>query len=256
MTTPVEELNADASPTPTGALPVGSSARTSKGFTRSQWQRLISRQSTVSTKENFILAVTKGRRVLDIGCIDHSAMQAGGANWLHARIADQASSVVGLDYLESDVADVRALGFDVRAGDACDFDLGERFDVVVAGDIIEHLTNLDGFLNCVRRHLEPSGVLVITTPNPFNIEQMLWATLRGKVNVNDEHVMWLDPMVMWQLLDREGYSVKEFSWLVTRFRFALPEDTRLLRATNRLAKLAMRRWPLVRRDFGVVASPR
>lgn len=234
----------------------GGSELTERGYSRDQWRRLISEPSPVASKDDFILNLVRGKKVLDIGCIDHDAAAALDGSWLHARIAAVAGSLVGLDYLESDAAIVRELGYDVRTGDACDFDLNETFGVVVAGDIIEHLSNPQGFLECVRRHLDADGMLVITTPNPFNIEQILWAVFRGQTNVNEEHVAWLDPMVTWQLLDRSGYRVNGFSWLITRFRFALPEDRWWSRKINRAAKLAMRRWPLIRRDFGVVAIPR
>lgn len=39
------------------------------------------------------------------------------------------------------------------------------FDIVIAGEIIEHLYNTDGFLQEVHRVLKPNGSLFITTPN-------------------------------------------------------------------------------------------
>ena len=50
------------------------------------------------------------------------------------------------------------------------------FDVVVASEIIEHLLNLDGFLDECHRILRPGGQMIVSTPNvvrPFNVYQMV-----------------------------------------------------------------------------------
>lgn len=43
-------------------------------------------------------------------------------------------------------------------------DLGERFDLVICADVIEHLLNPDPCLQFIRRHMSSNGVLVISTP--------------------------------------------------------------------------------------------
>jgi 2-polyprenyl-3-methyl-5-hydroxy-6-metoxy-1,4-benzoquinol methylase len=47
------------------------------------------------------------------------------------------------------------------------------FDVVFAGEIIEHLTDTDHFLGEIHRVLKKSGSLVLTTPNLCNLENRL-----------------------------------------------------------------------------------
>ena len=51
-------------------------------------------------------------------------------------------------------------------GDAEHFALDRQFDTIVAGDLIEHLGNVEGFLKSVMGCLAPGGKLVIQTPNP------------------------------------------------------------------------------------------
>ena len=60
------------------------------------------------------------------------------------------------------------------AADAEEFDLGRSFEVVWAGEIIEHLSCAGGFLDAARRHLEPGGRLVITTPNAFAVSNFVY----------------------------------------------------------------------------------
>ena len=51
-------------------------------------------------------------------------------------------------------------------GNAESFDLmGEKFDIIVSLQVIEHLYNPDLMIDCVIKHLNPDGIFVLTTPN-------------------------------------------------------------------------------------------
>jgi len=51
-------------------------------------------------------------------------------------------------------------------GNAENFDLnGEKFDVIVSLQVIEHLYNPDLMIDCVKKHLNQNGVFILTTPN-------------------------------------------------------------------------------------------
>lgn len=221
--------------------------------------RLVGARGPVPPKEDWIVERARGRRVLDLGCIDHDVETALGLGerWLHRRLRDAAASLVGLDLLEDAAAALSAdHGYDIRHGDVETFDLGERFDLVVAGDLIEHLSNPGLFLERVAAHLDDGGQAVITTPNPFNVEQVLQAVFRDQLFVNPEHALWLDPRTMHQLVSRSPLRVVDFQWIDTRFHFRLKGGRVLRRLVNPLADVVMRRHPLVGRDYGVVLERR
>lgn len=51
-------------------------------------------------------------------------------------------------------------------GNAEKFDLnGEKFDVIVSLQVIEHLYNPDLMIDCVKKHLNQNGIFILTTPN-------------------------------------------------------------------------------------------
>jgi len=50
-------------------------------------------------------------------------------------------------------------------GDAQDFTLEEKYDLVFAGEIVEHLYNPDGLIASCLLALRPGGHLIVTTPN-------------------------------------------------------------------------------------------
>ena len=83
---------------------------------------------------------------------------------MHDRIREVATSIKGFDWDSKLVERATNEGWEMTLGDAQSFDLGERFDVLWAGELIEHLSNPGGFLDSALRHLAPSGRLVLTTP--------------------------------------------------------------------------------------------
>ncbi len=204
-------------------------------------------------KEDLVDEYCAGKSVLDIGCIDHDHQTALelGDRWLHKRIKTVAKSVVGIDALESDALTLRSRGFDIRAENAESFDLGATFDVIVAGDLVEHLSNIGQFLDSVARHMHQGSVFLLTTPNPFSIEQFFLCLFEGRIAVNREHTVWIDPCVLWESVTRHGFEVVDALWISTRFRYPLSRRPWKFLA-NPVARLVMSRRPFMRRDFAVV----
>ena len=171
------------------------------------------------TRWQFLQPLVQGRSVLDVG----PAELVGTVNrhkmdrWLHARIASAAASVVGLDRAPDQVQALRELGFDIRQGDAETFDLGRRFEVVFAGELIEHLSNPGAFLDRARDHLVAGGRLVLTTPNRFSIHAFYRVLRTGKVPSYDKaiakHVLYFDADALTSLLARHGFREIEVDYV-------------------------------------------
>ncbi len=105
----------------------------------------------------FARAHAAGRAVLDAGC---------GEGYGTALLAEAAARVVGIDRPEAvrvATARHRAPRLEFRAHDLERLGaLGERFDLVVSFQVIEHLPDPVGFLRALAGC---GGALVVTTPN-------------------------------------------------------------------------------------------
>ncbi len=222
---------------------------------RDEFAAFIAKASESIDKSKLIVDVCRGKDVLDIGCIDHSYTTALelGEEWLHRKITQSSKSTIGLDILKADAEVLNGLGYNIVVGDAERFSIGRTFDAIVGGDIIEHLSNIGLFLDCVRMHMHAESQFIVTTPNPFNFEQVMQAVFNRQVVVNKQHTVWLDPVVMWQLLNRHGFAIVDFRWIDTRFRNYV-WSTRWSRIVNRLIDAAHARVPLLRRDFAIIAK--
>jgi 2-polyprenyl-3-methyl-5-hydroxy-6-metoxy-1,4-benzoquinol methylase len=164
-------------------------------------------------KIKFFLKYTEGKSVLDLGSVDHYEGNFKSQNWLFKALKTNSKSIIGLDYYEKGVIALQKLGFNIIYGDAQNFKFDTTFDVVTAGDIIEHLTNLDGFLKCVSNVLQPGGILVISTPNPWCWKYFLYHLLIGKLTpINKEHTAWFCVQTLTQLLNRYNFEIIEYKY--------------------------------------------
>jgi 2-polyprenyl-3-methyl-5-hydroxy-6-metoxy-1,4-benzoquinol methylase len=150
----------------------------------------------------------EGGSLLDIGC----ASRYGREDWIHGLLAREGCELVGIDIDEPKLDKIRAEGFDVRFADGCNFDLGQRFDVVFAGEVIEHLDDVKGFLSSVRRHLTTGGRLVLTTPNAFYVANFVYR-LGGNGQVHPEHTCWYCEDTLRRVLEVNGYMSVELSYI-------------------------------------------
>ncbi len=99
------------------------------------------------------------RRILDVGCGDGS---------LSSMLARSSEQVAGIEVSMEACRIAHSRGVGVTRADVENYAFPfqpESFDVVVAGEVIEHMTDPDEFLQEVARVLMPRGHCILTTPN-------------------------------------------------------------------------------------------
>lgn len=165
-----------------------------------------------------VRALVRGCRVIDLGFVDEGQMgpKSGRGTWLHDVVRAEARECVGIDADANGVAHARELGFDAHACDVEDADalaaLGlEPADVVLAGELLEHLDRPGRFLEAVKRLTAPGGALVLTTPNAHALTNTLGA-LAGRELVNPDHVAWLSWRTLETLLTRHGWRLEQLAY--------------------------------------------
>jgi hypothetical protein len=124
------------------------------------WKQRLPRRGPCDRAE-LLLEFSTGKRVVHVGFVDEKRMEAKleEGKWLHARLAAVADSIVGVDSAEDGVEWAKEQGFEAYAVDAQSPEavaaIGlEPADVVVAGEIIEHLDAPGPFLRAMRELLK------------------------------------------------------------------------------------------------------
>jgi 2-polyprenyl-6-hydroxyphenyl methylase/3-demethylubiquinone-9 3-methyltransferase len=103
-----------------------------------------------------------GLRVLDIGC---------GAGLLCEPLSRLGAQVIGIDPSASNIAaaklhaDKGHLSIDYRCTTVEEVDPRERFDIVLAMEVVEHVADIGLFLSRCAAMLKPNGLMVVSTLN-------------------------------------------------------------------------------------------
>jgi len=172
-------------------------------------------------REKWILDHCRGKIVLHLGAADwpftRDRIQHG--EWLHAKITDVATRCLGIELNAEAVAELAAKNgvTNLVAGDCEQLGLLglEPADVIVAGELIEHLPNPGFMLRGMRLLLRPGGILLITTANAHCLRRTLLA-LSGHESVHPDHIAFHSHRTLSHLAAMHGLAVVE------QFNYALP----------------------------------
>lgn len=163
----------------------------------------------------YIAEQCRDQVVLDVGCAGHGGDMSRG-NWLHARIQGVSAECLGIDMDEEAVKKVREYGFDVQCFDvlrgskAARSVLGEaRFDILVAGEIIEHLRDPMTLLEVASVVLKDAGKAIITTPNPYAPHRVFSGRTRYAWE-NADHLFYIFPSGIVEMAERTGLHLVEW----------------------------------------------
>lgn len=138
----------------------------------------------------------EGKHALEIGCATGEFCQA-----LYRR----GCSVVGVDLSQEviELAKARYPHLDLRPGDLQRAVSDEKFDVVFAWEVVEHVASPQNFVAEIRRHVAPSGYVVLSTPNyacAKHVQPSRWAGFQYSF----EHLYFFDRRAIENIGIRHG----------------------------------------------------
>jgi SAM-dependent methyltransferase len=167
-----------------------------------------------------IKRLSTGKRVLHLGCTNWpytiEAIDAG--TLLHRDLAEVSSELYGFDFDQQGIDVLGSQGFEnlFRADveKLSDVALDKKFDVIIAGEMIEHLNNPGLFLEGIKRFMNPDTRLVLTTINAYGGMRFFVYGFRGRGGslepVHPDHVAYYSYSTLKLLIERHGFRIDEF----------------------------------------------
>lgn len=160
-------------------------------------------------RAQFIISRAKDKAVLDIGASGalHEALKAAAKRVYAIDKPAHGGTSMCVDRADFDLDDVTQAGLPAFPWGSDD---GPAVELVVAGEVVEHLSNPGHFLKRLRSAYANVPVIV-TVPNAFTVAGRKHME-DGVENVNLDHVAWYSWHTLKVLVERAGYTVREFYW--------------------------------------------
>jgi SAM-dependent methyltransferase len=171
----------------------------------------------VNKEEYIVQRINCARLILHVGCTNSPNTKG---RWdrktlLHKRLCDEArrtkSQVIGIDidrdavqWLRERMPDDEIICADAHNLSSCF--LYTRFDLIVAGDVIEHLANPGLFLESCRTALSPTGRVLLTTCNAYSVVRFLKSLLNHEA-VHPEHIAYFSHSTLKRLCEMCGLEI-------------------------------------------------
>jgi 2-polyprenyl-3-methyl-5-hydroxy-6-metoxy-1,4-benzoquinol methylase len=205
---------------------------------------------------------SRPRSILHVGCTDSPSTiwRLDTGTLLHEAICNRLSGddvrVVGIDIDDEAISLLKARlpGLEILHADAhnlsATFGFGE-FDLVIAGDVIEHVPNPGLFLNSCRGVLKSDGRLLLTTTNAFGVIRFL-KSIAFHEAVHADHMAYYSPKTLKRLLEACGFIVVESGYYECEaVKGFLPN--RLI--GNSIERVLCRIWPQWSEGLVMLSAP-
>jgi SAM-dependent methyltransferase len=151
--------------------------------------------------------------VAHVGCADspYTTELLATDSLLHARLV-RVAEVTGIDVdthalelLREALPDQRLLDLDITAG-VPESERG-RYELVIAGEVLEHVPDADEFLHGCGLLLAPEGRLCVTVPNACCPKVGL-RSLAGRESVHPDHRVYYGPRTLRRTLAGAGFELQ------------------------------------------------
>lgn len=162
--------------------------------------------------------IGSGHSVLDLGCLDGT---------IGEQLVRRGNVVCGIDAAAQAVAVAVRRGIQARVGnleERLDFP-DAMFDVVFAGEVLEHIFAVDPLLSEIHRVLKPGGCLVATTPNLAALGRRLLLLVNRNPHIEISfaakdaagHIRYFIRGTLFELLAQHGFEVTDYTSDVVNF---------------------------------------
>ena len=160
-----------------------------------------------SSHDKIINLTEKNKKVLDIGC---------ASGYLASFLKEKGCLIDGIDTDEESIKEAKKY-FNAYVLDISKEDIKGKYDVIILGDILEHLEHPDKILFKLKDNLNKDGYIVISLPNIVNIYPRL-KILFGIFDYEEKgifdrtHLKFFTRKSFKELIKDTGYEIEKLEY--------------------------------------------
>lgn len=185
-------------------------------FSEGLYVKISGPEKRIDNRLDYIIGYAAGKKVIHVGCVDHIPLiekKIKDNLWLHKRIDEVAQKQIGIDINREGIALVKEkFGYqnvyyeDIAGNEAPgSFIQKEKWDVMILGEILEHVDNPVHFLKQLKAKYAPFATeILVSVPNAFAWENF-WLALRQKECINTDHRAWFSVYTLSKALTLAGF---------------------------------------------------
>ncbi|HRP55410.1 methyltransferase domain-containing protein [Agriterribacter sp.] len=207
--------------------------------------------TVITNRDRFLQEYVEGKTVLHGGCVDSELFGERIATklLLHDILATTAKRLVGVDVDEEGINEMKRKGYrDVYYADLESWDYDENFDVIILGEIIEHIDNCGLFLQSVLRFCRADTTVIFTTPNSYYF--LFWIySLFGKESIHPDHNYIFSYNSIKSLLGKFSFDVIDNIVVWEKVDFTRVGDTAFTQVKKKIAAFLLNSVHLIKFIF-------
>ena len=193
-----------------------------------------------SSHEKIISLTPRNTKVLDVGC---------ASGYIAFRLKKKGCYVVGTDIDKKYLEEAKKYCDEVFLLDISKDKIKGKFDVIILGDIIEHIANSGGVLEKLRNNLNENGRIIVSVPNIVNIYPRI-KILFGRFDYEEKgifdktHLRFFTIKTLKRLIKNKKYQITSMHFTPLPIYLILPNAPKtILNLLSSLLNLLANFWP-------------
>lgn len=177
-------------------------------------------------RNNYIIPLIKNKKVLDLGFLGEDK-SVDFSNLHNLVLKYSKKSSLGVDIHHKRIDYLKSKGNNVLTDDVTQLNevikLNKKFEVILCGELIEHVDDLGAFLDTLKKPLSAKGIIIITTPNIFSLRHMMrhlflgqespfWKDRQSEIRYG--HVVGFSNLLLHNLILRKKFKIIKHAYTI------------------------------------------
>lgn len=191
----------------------------------------------------YLSRIARNKKIIDLGAYDETAFdKKNKKDWLHGRIAKSAAYTLGIDSSEKLPPEGVITSTKSKIVKGSIFELGDiiggdEFDIIIAGELIEHLPNtLDFFCSLTANPTMRGKKFVLSTPNAVCLSNIILGIF-NRENNDVNHLQVYSYKTLHTLFLRAGFQ----NWSFIPYYEKFPEMILRTRGIKKLVTITFQK---------------